>query len=378
MGAMRAAFSAVEAASSKQSVMLKAVERKTEATLQATLAAVAAGEGDNAEVGAVRSMPSAGMPQSAVFTDPSVPAANGFGALENALCPVTAPDKWKGTPGQRRPPMPQTSYGSFGSLGGTAFTPRELARLQDEQLTAVAEALRTPPTTINGLTLSASCFPKSWSGREAVAVREGGYVPIRPGLDSVLATRRPSAPAGPGTPRSTTPQRLASITGTFEMKMQSLGTPSGLPVVVHSSAHQGYVLGQAKLGKQGRGLRLRSSTSNAAELGTPAGGTFPGSQSTLLPPVWSTCSVATLVPSLPTEPTSQEILPHAIHLSQPVTPRAGVLRSPRTGSRERPAPPPGGYYATMPSTAPMRGQTANFRFALRTPLQQQVFSGRVV
>jgi hypothetical protein len=341
---LRSAFSAVEAASSRQSVQLEAAERKTQAAIQETLSTLAAEEAssDVEPPPPATNENQAAQFGSAVFTDPSAPQQlTGAEALENALRPVTAPQHMAAL---RKPSLLQASSGSVSWRDVVPLSPRALsARQQDEQLTAVAEALRTPPTTIQGLTLSASSFPTSWSGREATAARDGGYVPIRPW--------------GPSTPRNQTPTRLASLAG----------ETSGPPVVVHSATHNGYVLGQAKLGKPGRSLRLRPATSSALPSGGQQG-LLANSRSTL-PPVWSSGSLATIVPSLPAEPVSHEVMPHAVFLSAsgPITPRV-ALRSIGSRGSSRGKLQQHYSYANMPNSAPVRGSRANFKFAPRTPL----------
>eukprot|EP01043_Picozoa_sp_COSAG02_P030871 COSAG02_NODE_1992_length_10163_cov_93.953200_5_plen_955_part_00 len=316
---LRAAFSAVESASSKQRAKVQAAERMTEATVQETISLLDSAQSTQ-QVNA-----GAAQHRSAVFTDPSAPAPiAGAAALERALRPVTAPHHGV------------SEFVQQNSSGKLSWQ-RELTRRQDEQLTAVAEALRTPSTTVQGLTMSTSAFPSKWSGVEVAPTRDRGYVPIRP--------------RGPSTPRNPTPARLAS-----------LGTENaGPPVVVHSATHNGYVLGMSKLGKPGRGLRLRPSTSHAGGLDG-----LSSSQSTL-PPVWSSGSLATLVPSLPAEPVSREVMPHAVFLSAPMTARVGTALRPvgSAASNYR-------YYQNMPNSAPTRGSKANFRVSLRTPLQQAV------
>jgi hypothetical protein len=316
---LRAACSAIESASSKQSAKVEAAERMAEATVQETISSLESAQSTQ------QVYASAAQHRSAVFTDPSAPPPiASAAALEHALRPVTDPHRGASEFVQQK---------SWGNLSWQ----RELARQQDEQLTAVAEALRTPVTTIQGLTMSTSAFPSQWSGVEVAPTRDRGYVPVRPW--------------GPSTPRNQTPARLAS-----------LGTENtGPPVVVHSATHNGYVLGMSKLGKPGRGLRLRPATSYAGGRGG-----LSSSRSTL-PPVWSSGSLATLVPSLPAEPVSKEIMPHAVFLSAPMTPHVGTALQPvgSAVSNYR-------HYQNMPNSAPTRGSKANFRVSLRTPLQQRV------
>ena len=318
---LRAAFSAVGAASYRQSVKLDAAAQGIISSLTSESA-----------LSTQEAHATAAKHKSAVFTDPSaqLPTASAA-ALENVLRPPTAPQH---VPSEiaRKPPLPQTLSGSHLCRNGVSISQHELARQQEEKLTAVAEALRTPPAAIQGLAWSASAFPSQWSGAEVAPTRDLGYVPVRPW--------------GFSTPRSQTPARLASL-GTE--------TTSGLPVVVHSAAHNGYVLGMSKLGKPGRSLRLRS----AAVLDGPS------SLRSTLPPVWSSRSIATLVPTLPVEPVSRAVMPHAVFLS--ATPRVGSA-----GQTVGLAGSDFGHYKNKPNSAPTRGSTTNFKFSVRTPLQHKV------
>ena len=318
---LRAAFSAVGAASYRQSV-------KLDAAVQGIISSLTS----ESALSTQEAHATAAKHKSAVFTDPSAQLPTASAApLENVLRPLTAPQH---VPSEiaRKPPLPQTLSGGHLCRNGVSISQHELARQQEEKLTAVAEALRTPPAAIQGLPWSASAFPSQWSGAEVAPTRDLGYVPVRPW--------------GFSTPRSQTPARPASL-GTE--------TTSGLPVVVHSAAHNGYVLGMSKLGKPGRSLRLRS----AAVLDGPS------SLRSTLPPVWSSRSIATLVPSLPVEPVSRAVMPHAVFLS--ATPRVGSAGQTvgLTGSDF-------GSYKNKPNSAPTRGSTTNFKFSVRTPLQHKV------
>ena len=322
---LRAAFSAVGAASYRQSVKLDAAERNAAATVHEIVSSLTS----ESVVSTQEAHATAAKHRSVVFTDPSaaLPTATAA-ALENALRPLTASQH---VPSELARKPPQTFSGSLLCRNSVSISQHELARQQGEKLTAVAEALRTPPTAIQGLALSASYFPSEWCGAEVAPTRDLGYVPIRPWALS--------------TPRSQSPARLASL-GTE--------TIAGLPVVVHSAAHNGYVLGMPKLGKPGRSLRLRSATVLDS----------PSSLRSTLPPVWSSGSIATLVPSLPVEPVSRAVMPHAVFLSA----------TPRVRSAGRPVGLAGsdfGRYQNKPNSAPTRGSTANFKFLPRTPLRQK-------
>ena len=190
-------------------------------------------------------------------------------------------------------------------------------------------------------------------------------------------------------------------------------------MVVHSAAHEGYVLGGAKAG--GRSLRLRPATSDAAYRPGALNAMASGSMASMgvLPPVWSASSVASLLPTMPTEPVrsnrpfSTRALAHsaarvwaggsccaaarclplrrAATAHQPSrpshTPRHHQTVLPKPCPHRRRGSTPltiacaqrrvvySSSSRSMPMSAPMRGGKRDTRVMLRTPLERA--TGRV-